>query len=539
MEIAILLLLVSLAATGWSVRMIRRSDSAPGRTAFGLALLGNCWWVATTMAQILSPSVEGKILASQIAWLGNTSAPFYWCVSIHAYASGRSKESPTILVAIAVFAFAVMIAALTNGQHHGIYSSYDFVEESYGTKVIYNHGALFWAIIGFNYLALCSGMFVSLLAARRGPVLHRRQFTGILVAVALPWIFNALTLTTGFTIYGVDPEPFGFIATGLILGFVFGRGRLFAVAPIAGDVLFEAIPDPVIAIDRAGHVLELNSAARALPGMAAEPVGGFVAGPVELVRWLGSAPPQATDFEITVAATGRRYQVIRRGLDGRADGGSLVVLRDVTDGFAVRCELQKRLDENVELQRQLRHQADHDHLTGLFNRGHAQRVLPDLLAADRAAGRAASLVLLDLDHFKVVNDRHGHHAGDEVLELVAKAIGGGCEVGEIAFRFGGEEFLVYLRGAGAEAAERRCDEWRAWLRAAEIPSVPGLRVAFSAGIAVMPGAGLELDELVRAADVALYRAKISGRDRVVVWGGHTAGLFGAAAARPLGLSGAA
>jgi diguanylate cyclase (GGDEF)-like protein len=545
--IPVLLLLVSLAATGWSVRLIRRSGNAPGRTAFGLALLGNCWWVATTMAQILSPSVEGKILASQMAWLGNTSAPFYWCVSIYAYASGRSRESPAVLVAIAVFAVAVMMAALTNEYHHGIYTHYGFVEESYGTKVVYHHGALFWALIGFNYLALISGVSVSLLAARRGSTLHRRQFTGLLVAVALPWVFNALTISTGFTIYGVDPEPFGFIATGLILGFVFGRERLFAVAPIAGGVLFEAIPDPVIAIDGSGRVLELNPAARALPEMAKEPVGEFLAGPIELVTCLGAASPREDTFEITVASNRRSYEVIRRGLVGRSDGGSLVVLRDVTESLAVReeliaksAELQKRLDENVELQRQLRHQADHDHLTGLLNRGHAHRVLPDLLAADRAAGRRAALVLLDLDHFKVVNDLHGHPVGDAVLKTFATVLGEGAGPGGYAFRHGGEEFLVYLPGAGAEEALRRCAEWRARLRRVEIAAAPELTIAFSAGVAVMPNAGREMDELVRAADVALYRAKVSGRDRVVVWGEHTRPLFGDDGTTPrLDLSGAA
>lgn len=529
MVVPILLLFVSLAATGWSVQQIRRSSSAPGRTAFGLALLANIWWVSTTIAQILSQSVEGKILASEIAWFGNTSGPLYWCISIHAYVSGRAKESRVVLIGVAVFAFGAMVAALTNDLHHGVYTHFSTIERSWGIEVDYHHGWLFWTIITIAYSALISGVVVSLLAARRASILHRRQFIGLLVAVLLPWVFNGLWLSTGFTLWGVDPEPFGFIATGLILSFVFGRDHLFAVAPIADAVLFEAIPDPVIAIDASRRVLELNPAARGLPGMAAEPIGEILAGPAELVACLAAGDPaDSTLPEITVAATGKSYEVHCRRLAGRGNASSLVVLRDVTDSLLIRreliaksAELQKRLDENEVLQRRLRHQADHDHLTGLLNRGSAQRLLPGRIADGWNRAGTAAAVLLDLDHFKRVNDRHGHHAGDEVLKAFADVLRADAPDDELTFRHGGEEFLVFLPGADAAAAVARCDAWRERLRATRIAAAPELRLAFSAGIAVMPAAGREMEELIRAADVALYRAKISGRDRVVVWGDHT------------------
>jgi diguanylate cyclase (GGDEF)-like protein len=525
--VAVLFLILSLLATGWSVQCIRRSRNVPGRTAFGFALIGTLWWASTTIAQIISPGVDGKILASEIAWLGNTSAPLYWGLSIHAYVFGRARESRLALAAVALFACGAMVAALTNDFHHAIYARFDFVDASYGVKVIYRHGWLFWTIIGAVYAALSSGVVVSLWAARKAPRIHRRQFFGLLAAVATPWTFNVLTLSVGFTIYGVDPEPFGFLATGAILALVFGRDRLFAVAPIASEILFEAIPDPVIAVDGAGWVLELNSAARSLPGMAAEPVGTPIAGPSELVDALPRRPSAnvVDRFEIAVAANGRSYEVFRRSLDGSGDGGRLLVLRDVTDSRKIReeliaksDELQRRLEQNVELQRRLCHQAEHDHLTGLYNRGAAHAVLPRRLAAARAEARGAALALLDLDHFKLVNDRYGHQVGDEALRAFAAALRHAAGAGECAFRYGGEEFLVFLPEASAADALARCAAWRAYLAEARIPSAPDVTIAFSAGVAVMPEAGVEMGELVRAADIALYQAKAAGRDRVVVWG---------------------
>ncbi len=530
--VAVLLLILSLLATGWSVQCIRRSENVPGRTAFGFALLGTLWWACTTMAQIVSPGADAKILASEIAWLGNTSAPLYWGLSIHAYVSGRARESRAALGAVALFAAGATVAALTNDLHHAIYARFDFVEASYGLKVIYHHGWLFWAIIAAIYMALASGVLVSLWAARKAPRIHRRQFIGLFGSILVPWVFNALGLATGFTIYGVDPEPFGFLATGAILAFVFGRERLFAVAPIAGEILFEAIPDPVIAIDGAGWILELNSAARALPGMATEPVGAKIAGPAELIANLRPRPTtNASDrFEISLAANGRSYEAIRHPLTGRGDGGCLLVLRDVTESRKAReeliansAELQRRLKQNQALERRLLYQAEHDPLTGLRNRRAAQSVLPDLLAAAWVEARTAALALLDLDHFKAVNDQHGHPVGDEALRLFADALRQGARAGERAFRYGGEEFLVFLPDASASEVRARCADWRARLAELRIPSASEVRIAFSAGVAVMPEAGLELGELVRAADVALYRAKAAGRNRVVVWGEDTDG----------------
>ena len=140
------------------------------------------------------------------------------------------------------------------------------------------------------------------------------------------------------------------------------------------------------------------------------------------------------------------------------------------------------------------------------------------------------MALLDLDHFKMVNDRYGHHVGDEALKSFAAALRCAARAGECAFRYGGEEFLVFLPDASAEDVLARCAVWRAHLNGMQIPSAPDVKIAFSAGVAVMPQAGLDIDQLVRAADVALYRAKTSGRNRVVVWGEEVPGApVGAAA----------
>ena len=138
-----------------------------------------------------------------------------------------------------------------------------------------------------------------------------------------------------------------------------------------------------------------------------------------------------------------------------------------------------------------------------------------LFAEARASGQTAALLLLDLDHFKAVNDTHGHAAGDAVLRDVAEVLAREIRQDDLACRWGGEEMLALLRNCDLVRAEERAAKLRAAIAAARPGGVPGLRVTVSIGVAAFPEHGAGLEELTKRADTALYHAKRHGRDRVV------------------------
>jgi diguanylate cyclase (GGDEF)-like protein len=150
-----------------------------------------------------------------------------------------------------------------------------------------------------------------------------------------------------------------------------------------------------------------------------------------------------------------------------------------------------------------------DHLTGLNNRGCAERLLSEELAYCGEHERSLSLIMVDVDHFKHFNDTYGHHTGDAVLRLVAQALRGALRQDDVLGRWGGEEFLVVLPGTGARGAEAVAAKIKA-----AVSDISGLEepVSVSAGIAVFPEHALAAAELVECADLALYQAKASGRD---------------------------
>lgn len=175
-------------------------------------------------------------------------------------------------------------------------------------------------------------------------------------------------------------------------------------------------------------------------------------------------------------------------------------------------------DEVRQRTEELRQQAIRDPLTGLFNRRYLAETLPREIFRALREEEPLAVVMIDLDHFKRFNDQWGHEAGDAVLLGVAEALLDGLRASDIGCRYGGEELLVVMPGADAEEAVRRI------MTIAEQARMVGARVmgceldpiTFSAGVATVPEHGNNAEMLIRAADRALYMAKETGRDRVIV-----------------------
>ncbi|MDW5594822.1 diguanylate cyclase [Conexibacter stalactiti] len=156
-----------------------------------------------------------------------------------------------------------------------------------------------------------------------------------------------------------------------------------------------------------------------------------------------------------------------------------------------------------------------DALTGLPNRWAFQDALKRMLAQAGRSRRPLALVVLDIDHFKQLNDTHGHDAGDRALVAVGEALRGGLRDSDLAARSGGEEFAVLLPDTPIEGAMRVAEELRRAIAAIEL-DLDETRLTASFGVAVLGIHALEAHTLMQAADRALYAAKRAGRDRVEV-----------------------
>ena len=204
-------------------------------------------------------------------------------------------------------------------------------------------------------------------------------------------------------------------------------------------------------------------------------------------------------------------QDLVKGMDAGADD-YLGKPFDV-DELRVRLRAGERI---LRLQEELRLQATHDDLTGVLNRGTILEILQREAALVARKRVPVSIILADLDEFKLVNDTHGHAVGDAVLREASKRLGGRIRPYDSLGRYGGEEFLIVLPGCGAESALQVAERVRSCVADGPVSTRVGdVHLTVSLGVAAMErGVILNVDGLMHAADEALYRAKRSGRNRV-------------------------
>lgn len=185
---------------------------------------------------------------------------------------------------------------------------------------------------------------------------------------------------------------------------------------------------------------------------------------------------------------------------------------------AANLQLQAQIDETQRLQAALHEQAMRDSLTGLFNRRYLDETLEREVARAKREGYPLSLVMIDVDHFKRLNDTYGHQAGDEVLAALGKLLQDETRAEDVACRYGGEEFVVVLPRMTLDAARDKAEFWRTYfsglgVRHGELT----MRTTISLGIAGYPQHGHSADELTQSADLALYLSKHDGRNCTTVF----------------------
>lgn len=181
-------------------------------------------------------------------------------------------------------------------------------------------------------------------------------------------------------------------------------------------------------------------------------------------------------------------------------------------------QLHARIEEIGRLQVALQELAVRDSLTGLYNRRYLDETLEREVSRARREANPLSLVMLDIDYFKRVNDTYGHQVGDEALRMLANTLQADIRTEDVACRYGGEEFLILLPNMPLDAALQRAEAWRVAVEGLSV-MLGNFQITFtiSLGVAAYPEHGKTPDDLTRCADQALYRAKNEGRNRICVF----------------------
>lgn len=230
-------------------------------------------------------------------------------------------------------------------------------------------------------------------------------------------------------------------------------------------------------------------------------------------------PDERRSFIETLFATGRveGFAARLRAADGSVFWSLLSARTLELDGARAFMVGFADLTEQKEIERRLRDLAELDGLTGAFNRRHFFDIGSAALARVTSRGGRACLAMIDADHFKAVNDRYGHAAGDEALRVLTNVCRNASRTSDILARYGGEELVLLLSDADMDAAQRVVERIRAGLASTSITVEGGRSLTLSVSIGLAEYRRDEsLEDMLRRADSALYEAKRAGRDRVVI-----------------------
>ncbi|MCY1204732.1 diguanylate cyclase (GGDEF) domain protein [compost metagenome] len=502
----------------------------PGRESFIVLHAGICWWLAAAGLELAAQGPQCKVFWASMAWPGIIGVPTLWAVFLWQFVN--SIREPLRLRGFLLLGLGPLVAtamALSNPWHQLFYGPGTLpVDDGPGAAIRYDHGPLFNAVAIYVYVFMFFCLAVVTRAALASRGLHRRHYLAFVLVTCVPWSANLGYVVFGWTLFGFDPTPFSFALT--LMGFaclILGV-RLFDLLPVARHLLLEELPDPVLVVDPQRRVIDANPAALELAGQPTSWQGASLSGwPVYGVELNAMLMAGKQEMLLMPASSSRYFEVRSRDIERVTRSGTFILgqmlyLRDITERHCSELKLAEALSTSEErlrtitrLHEQLQEQALRDPLTGLYNRRYLGELFARELARSQRECTSISLALIDLDHFKQLNDRHGHLVGDDVLRAVAIHLTGNLRGSDAVFRIGGEEFLLLLPGAAGAEAFARLQALCQALASQPLPTREGpLSVTLSAGLAVWPAQGQTLEELMQAADAALYDAKRNGRNQV-------------------------
>lgn len=524
----VIILAVS-AITILTVLILVWRRAAPGVWALKAMLLGMfIWAVSYALTWVVIP-LEQKIFWLKVMYFGVIAVPvnfLFFILSItqrEKWITFRTIVLTSIEPLLTLLILWLTPAYVFPSIRAAIWNGYAFMD--------IQRGGWFWVNLVYSYAVLLLGLALLFTSYRQANTFFKTQYLMILLGTVVPFLFNTFThLRTGGS---AEPDytPMTFGVAGAIYAYAIFRQKLMDIVPFARSYLIEKMSDGLLVIDAQGRIVDINPAMRNF--LDTEPAAclgknisevltiwnerfeHLMGGPETRTEWrLPHKPSRYLDLQVTSLYDD--YQNLK---------GRIIVFRDITDRKEVEKDLRHAMDrmqtQIIEiglLQSQLREQAIRDALTNLFNRRYLEETLERELARAAREVYPLCLVMMDIDHFKEVNDTYGHEAGDLVLKTLAEKVTSQSRQGDFVCRYGGEEFVLVMPNINLEFARERVNALHRSLSSLYIPfGRYSIHVTVSMGVSAFPLHGEKKEDLLRAADRALYAAKHGGRNRVIVY----------------------
>ncbi|PJN88919.1 histidine kinase N-terminal 7TM domain-containing diguanylate cyclase [Bacillus sp. mrc49] len=455
--------------------------------------------MATTLEQIKFWTI--------IEYIGMPFSPPLGLMFIMQYLGIKITRKMGVFLLTIPFISLIMVA--TNDLHHFHYRIFE-IDPALGAPYIHQEIGIWYMIHGVFTFACMFVAFLLLLSHwKETAKIYRLQIFSLICGQFLPML-TAFIYLLGLTPPGFDPVPMVLWISSLLYLWSISSSRMFTLMPIAKDTIFNSINDGVIVLDESYRLIEFNKACKSMFPKLNESLFGMDFAKIWFKLTSGDSFPlklgnNAFTCEIELAIDHSRhiYQVRTSSLHHGNIEGSLIIFTDIT-------ELKR-------LQMKLEHLAYHDELTQIYNRRAFFEKCEKVFPPANEVSLPFTIILIDIDYFKRVNDTYGHNVGDQLLKHVVSA----CQLQlskDILFaRYGGEEFVLALKGTVSEG-ETLANQLRRFIETQPLSTADEvISVTISCGVSEATiGTGETLHQLLHKADEALYSAKRAGRNQVHV-----------------------
>jgi len=517
-----LLLGSALVTLGLALHAWRFRDKAGARAFMGLALAMSIFSLTSGMSAFSSSPAEADFWFSKLRFVGISYVPVFFLIFVLTYSAKPARHLQTVICGLLGFPLLTLVFAFTN-HYPGFFLhavSYEQIDGLF-FRSFWRPGPWFWVHTVFSYTAIASGLVLLGQMARYRPQPYKTQARLMLYGTLLPLLANLYATARLGNKPALDFTALGFTLSGLSIGFALFRHKMLDLVPIARDLVVECIDDAVIVLDRQLRVVDLNPAAITMFSASGTAKMGIsinqlLPRPLDFTDMLREQESRKIEIDFPLPNGLKAVYELRisRFITPRGERlGFLLVARDVTERIDMIDERERIIQELEATKAELTRQANFDFLTEIFNRRHFMSLARNEFARARRYRHPLSLIMIDIDHFKKINDSFGHEAGDTVLREMALTIKDKLRQSDIPSRFGGEEFVILLPETSLEQALIVAEKIRLDLERLRLGAA-AIRLTASLGVAGLENDIENLDELLRQADQAMYRAKREGRNRV-------------------------
>lgn len=513
---------IFIATTLW----IRRQPPFHGKRFFLIANWALIVWLLAVALELFSVTPACKIFWGMLAYSGIDLLPVAWFLFVYRYTRGETGK-------VLPWQWAIIIALPTFGTLAALASPYTglfYTSESgpattaIGAPIHYVYGPLFYINAAVLYCLILASFILLGIGVSRTTGIARLLCVLLMTMTALPSAANFGYITFGINIAGFDPTPFLFSFVLLAYAMVLSLSKFFQISNIAKDMIFDSLPTAVVVLSSDGRILTFNQHAQKLMLKLKQPnpVVWDIPMLADLMTIAVSGENLTTPPEVKINAeffeVGMTPIHDNRQSKIRPVIGFVFVFFEVTKRKQVQVSLAEALDQSgaqldqvVMQNRLIAQEVRTDPLTGLLNR---RSLSDEFQRMTDAKAKTVFAVLVDIDHFKSINDRLGHGVGDEVLIALATCLQRSFREKDRVFRLGGEEFLILLTDVDLQALYSRIAQLRHLTTLAGELLLPNdMHLQFSAGVATWPTDAENLPTLLDRADKRLYAAKQAGRNR--------------------------